>query len=89
MVMIENVSSYVICHPLQFVNSTSTAKALRNILYSLPYIREISCDGGSEYSAAFADECLENGICLQTSINQRSNPQGNVENSIRQIKNIL
>ena len=87
--MSERVTGYTIGQPLKTLNSENTAKALQQFLLHLPAPKEISCDGGTEFSGKFERKCQEMDIFVKTKLPRRSQSQGQAEQCIRDMKALL
>ena len=89
LLMSERLTGYTIGQPLKSLNSENTAKALQQFLLHLPAPKEISCDGGTEFSGEFEKKCQEMDIFIKTKLPRRSQSQGQAEQCIRDMKALL
>ena len=86
---VEALSGYITCYPVRQINSTATLESFKSLLSFYPFVQVIATDAGPEYSKYFTEFCQKMNILHATSRPGVSNPQSQVEVSIRLIKEML
>ena len=89
LILIDRLTSYVVCIPLRALTVQTTTSALRFFLAIFPWPNSIGSDFGSEFGRGFTKFLAEYGINHINNIPQRSESQGSSEVHIRIFRNMI